>query len=198
MIHRDRLVLLSFMNPIGNLSTLTGPITPQPFITMNPEEGANENFDEFTTPTPSITSITHMALPDVVDTRNEPNTVFSTVLYPVVTNSSLFRIISSTISAKTAATSTEATSATLKMTALPKNNTARRPTTRPIIRLGSSKSRSKAKNYTRIFTTVKPSRTNGGNMTVQSMPLIMNSLADLDHPENLNLELQASRKLFIF
>ncbi|XP_020300399.1 protein tincar isoform X2 [Pseudomyrmex gracilis] len=189
VIHRDRLVLLSFMNPIGNLSTLTGPITPQPFITMNPEEGVNENFDEFTTPSPSIT---HMTLPDVVETRNEPITVFSTVLYPVATNSSLFRTISSTISAKTAATSTEATSTTLKMTALPKNSTARRPTTRPIIRLGSSKGRSKAKNYTRIFTTVKPSRTNGGNMTVQSMSLTMNSLADLDHPENLNLELQAT------
>jgi len=30
-------------------------------------------------------------------------------------------------------------------------------------------------------------------MTAQSMSLMMNSLADLDHPENLNLELQTGK-----
>jgi len=33
-------------------------------------------------------------------------------------------------------------------------------------------------------------------MTAQSMSLIMNSLADLDHPENLNLELQTGKSTY--
>jgi len=32
-------------------------------------------------------------------------------------------------------------------------------------------------------------------MTAQSMSLTMNSLADLDHPENLNLELQTGKPI---
>jgi len=32
-------------------------------------------------------------------------------------------------------------------------------------------------------------------MTAQSMSLTMNSLADLDHPENLNLELQTGKSI---
>ncbi|KAL6445590.1 hypothetical protein ACFW04_000848 [Cataglyphis niger] len=192
VIHRDRLVLLSFMNPIGNLSTLTGPITPQPFVTLTPEEGNNENVDELTTPTPGLTN---MALPDVVETRTEEaTTMFSAIIHPIITDPPLTRTISSTgtTSSKTTTMSTETTSTTSKTTLLPKNSTIKRPTTRTIIRNGSSKGRSKAKNLTRISTTAKPRTTGSGNMTAQSMSLTMNSLADLDHPENLNLELQTA------
>ncbi|XP_029680607.1 protein tincar isoform X2 [Formica exsecta] len=193
VIHRDRLVLLSFMNPIGNLSTLTGPITPQPFVTLTPEEGNNENIDELTTSTPGLTN---MALPDVVETRaEEATTMFSAIIHPIITDPPSSRTISSTgtTSSKTTTTSTETTSTTSRTTLLPKNSTVRRPTTRTITRNGSFKGRSKAKNLTRISTTAKPSRTAGsGNMTAQSMSLTMNSLADLDHPENLNLELQTA------
>jgi len=59
------------MNPIGNLSTMTGSVTPQPFVT--PEDDINENLDELTTPTPSLTN---MAFPDAVETRVETTTRF--------------------------------------------------------------------------------------------------------------------------
>ncbi|XP_050449533.1 protein tincar isoform X2 [Cataglyphis hispanica] len=192
VIHRDRLVLLSFMNPIGNLSTLTGPITPQPFVTLTPEEGNNENVDELTTPTPGLTN---MALPDVVESRTEEaTTMFSAIIHPIITDPPLTRTTSSTgaTSSKTTTMSTETTSTTSKTTLLPKNSTIKRPTTRTIIRNGSSKGRSKAKNLTRLSTTAKPRTAGSGNMTAQSMSLTMNSLADLDHPENLNLELQTA------
>lgn len=194
VIHRDRLVLLSFMNPIGNFSTMTGSVTPQPFVTL--EDGINENLDELTTPTPSLTN---MALPDAVEAaRIEATTRFSTVLYPIITDPPLSQTtsISSTISSKST-TSTEATSAIPKMTSLPKNSTVRRPTARPITRNGGSKGRSKVKNLTRLSTTAKPVREIDGNMTAQSMSLTMNSLADLDHPENLNLELQTGINLHV-
>lgn len=187
------------MNPIGNLSTLTGPITPQPFVTLIPEEANNENVDELiTTSTPGLTN---MALPDVVETRTEETTtLFSTIIHPIVTDPPLSRTTTSpgVTSSKIATTSTEATSTTSRTTPLPKNSTVRRPTTRTIVRNGSSKGRSKAKNLTRISTTAKPSRVAGsGNMTAQSMSLTMNSLADLDHPENLNLELQTGKSIYI-
>ncbi|XP_070155335.1 protein tincar isoform X3 [Polyergus mexicanus] len=193
VMHRDRLVLLSFMNPIGNLSTLTGPITPQPFVTLTPEEGNNDNIDKLTT---STSGLINMALPDVIETRaEEATTMFSAIIHPIITDPPSSRTTSSTgtTSNKTTTTSTETTSTTSKTTFLPKNSTVRRPTARTITRNGSSKSRSKAKNLTRMSTTAKPSRTAGsGNMTAQSMSLTMNSLADLDHPENLNLELQTA------
>lgn len=190
VIHRDRLVLLSFMNPIGNFSTMTGSVTPQPFVTL--EDGINENLDELTTPTPSLAN---MALPDAAEARIETTTRFSTVLYPIITDPPLSHTTStsSTISSKSISSSTEAISTTSKTTSLPKNSTVRRPTMRPITRNGSSKGRSKAKNLTRLSTTAKPARAVDGNMTAQTMSLTMNSLADLDHPENLNLELQTGK-----
>lgn len=166
---------------------MTGSVTSQPFVI--PEESINENLDELTTPTPSLTN---MALPDAVDTRIETTTRFSTILYPIVTDPPLSHTTSipTTIPNKT---STEAISTTPKTTLLSKNNTVRRPTMRSITRNGSTKGRSKAKNLTRLSTTPKPARAIGGNMTAQSMSLTMNSLADLDHPENLNLELQTGK-----
>ncbi|XP_032683675.1 protein tincar isoform X2 [Odontomachus brunneus] len=199
VIHRDRLVLLSFMNPIGNLSTLTGTITPQPFVTLTPDEaGLNEDLDELATPTSGLTNI---ALPDAIETHaGETTTAFSMVVQPIATNPTVSRATSSPVTiagskaATTSTTSTEATSTVQsKTTVLPKaTSTARRPTMRTIARNSSSKGRSKAKNSTRISTTAKPARAAGGNMTAQNMPLTMNSLADLDHPENLNLELQTA------
>ncbi|KAG5338469.1 TINC protein, partial [Acromyrmex heyeri] len=186
VIHRDRLVLLSFMNPIGNLSTMTGSITSQPFVT--PDDDINENFDELTTPIPT----TNMALPDAVEARIETTTRFLTVLHPI-TDPPLSHTTSipSTIPSKST-TNIETISTTPKTISLPKNSTARRPTARPITRNASSKGRSKAKNLMRLSTTAKPTRVVEGNMTAQSMSLTMNSLADLDHPENLNLELQTA------
>ncbi|XP_011054167.1 PREDICTED: protein tincar isoform X2 [Acromyrmex echinatior] len=186
VIHRDRLVLLSFMNPIGNLSTMTGSITSQPFVT--PDDDINENFDELTTPIPT----TNMALPDAVEARTETTTRFLTVLHPI-TDPPLSHTTSipSTIPSKST-TNIETISTTPKTISLPKNSTVRRPTARPITRNASSKGRSKAKNLMRLSTTAKPTRVVEGNMTAQSMSLTMNSLADLDHPENLNLELQTA------
>jgi len=164
---------------------MTGSVTPQPFVTL--EDGINEDLDELTTPAPSLTN---MALPDAVETRIEATTRFSTILYPIVTDPPL-HTTSSAIPSKST-TSTEAIS-TPKTTSLAKNSTMKRPTMRPITRNGSLKGRSKAKNLTRLSTTAKPARAVGGNMTAQTMSLTMNSLADLDHPENSNLELQTGK-----
>ncbi|XP_018367019.1 PREDICTED: protein tincar isoform X2 [Trachymyrmex cornetzi] len=185
VIHRDRLVLLSFMNPIGNLSTMTGSVTSQLFVT--PDDGINENLDELTTSTPTTNT-----LPDAVEARIETTTRFLTVLHPI-TDPPLSHTTSilSTIPSKST-TNTETISTIPKTISLTKNSTARRPTARPITRNASSKGRSKAKNLMRLSTTVKPARVVEGNMTAQSMSLTMNSLADLDHPENLNLELQTA------
>jgi len=196
VIHRDRLVLLSFMNPIGNTSS---PITPQPYVTLIPDEGMNEDLDEFAT----SPGMTNAALPDVVENRvGEAATTFSTVLQPIATSPPLFRTTSSpgatsgrTTASTTTSTSTETTPTTLRTTMAPRSSIAsRRPTPRTVVRNGGSKGRSKAKNLTRLSSTARPSRaTVAGNMTAQSMSLMMNSLADLDHPENLNLELQTGK-----
>ena len=176
------------MNPIGNLSTMTGSVTSQPFIT---DDDINENLDELTTPIPT----TNMALPDAVEARIETTTRFLTVLHPI-TDPPLSHTTSipSTILSKSM--NTETISTTSKTISLPKNSTARRPIARPITRNASSKGRSKAKNLMRLSTTAKPIKVIEGNMTAQSMSLTMNSLADLDHPENLNLELQTGKPAY--
>ncbi|CAK9800317.1 Protein tincar, partial [Anthophora quadrimaculata] len=73
------------------------------------------------------------------------------------------------------------------------NTVVRRPTLRTIVRSNSLKSRSKTRNAGRSSTTVRPNSRGGtgGNMTGQSMSLTMNSLADLDHTEQLNPTFQA-------
>lgn len=214
VIHRDRLVVLSFMNPAGNLSTLTGFITPQPFVTAAPEREVKNDFNGVV---PTTTGLSHIN--ETIETRTEEtSTKFSTINRPVLTNPNVHRIIvnstttilssNNTTTSKTtsgipetnsstSSVTTPTTSSTNSATKYP--TTLKRPTIRPILKNNNPKNRSKVKNLTRTSTTIRPSKNiqtlSGGNMTAQSMSLLMNSLADLDHPENLNLELQPSKFL---
>lgn len=185
------------MNPMGNLSGLTGSMGSQPFSTSTPEEDINENLGELIIPSSNLTDI---SLPGVVGTQiGGAAGVSSTILQPVTTDLPISQTtLSSEVTTNkitTASTNTETTLTTLKTMTLPRNSTMRRPTVRSMIRNANSKGRLKARNFTRISTTMRPSRISGGNMTAQSMPLTMNSLADLDHPENLNLEVQTGKSI---
>nr|XP_050853690.1 protein tincar isoform X3 [Vespula vulgaris] len=207
VIHRDRLVVLSFMNPAGNLSTLTGFITPQPFVTAAPEEEVEEDLNGVVPTTTGLSRVN-----ETIEIRTEEtSTKFSTINRPVLTNVHRTTINSTTTilannntttskttskiseaTSSTSSTTTPTTSSTNSATKYP--TTLKRPTIRPILKNNNPKNRSKIKNLTKTSTTARPSKTtqttSGGNMTAQSMSLVMNSLADLDHPENLNLELQ--------
>nr|KAF7423091.1 hypothetical protein H0235_008374 [Vespula pensylvanica] len=209
VIHRDRLVVLSFMNPGGNLSTLTGFITPQPFVTAAPEEEVEEDLNGVVPTTTGLSRVN-----ETIEIRTEEtSTKFSTINRPVLTNPNVHRttinstttILTSnnTTTSKTTSKISEATSSTSSTTtpttsstnsATKYPTTLKRPTIRPILKNNNPKNRSKVKNLTKTSTTARLSKTtqttSGGNMTAQSMSLVMNSLADLDHPENLNLELQ--------
>ncbi|KAL2741653.1 protein tincar isoform X1 [Vespula maculifrons] len=207
VIHQDRLVVLSFMNPAGNLSTLTGFITPQPFVTAAPEEEVEEDLNGVVPTTTGLSRVN-----ETIEIRTEEtSTKFSTINRPVLTNVHRTTINSTTTilannntttskttskiseaTSSTSSTTTPTTSSTNSATKYP--TTLKRPTIRPILKNNNPKNRSKIKNLTKTSTTARPSKTtqttSGGNMTAQSMSLVMNSLADLDHPENLNLELQ--------
>ncbi|XP_017892290.1 protein tincar isoform X2 [Ceratina calcarata] len=70
-------------------------------------------------------------------------------------------------------------------------NVAKRPVAAKSIVKSSNAKRSKTRNMGRSSTTtIRPKLRPAGNMTGQTMSLTMNSLADLDHPENLDLELE--------
>ncbi|XP_076681277.1 transmembrane protein tincar isoform X4 [Andrena cerasifolii] len=56
VIHRDRLVVSSFLNPNVNLSIFTGFITPQPFVTLTPADGIGESTNDVTTTTTTTTT----------------------------------------------------------------------------------------------------------------------------------------------
>ncbi|XP_033332793.2 transmembrane protein tincar isoform X1 [Megalopta genalis] len=58
VIHRDRLVVSSFLNPNVNLSILTGFITPQPFVTLTPNEELDEATNDIAASTAGTTGAT--------------------------------------------------------------------------------------------------------------------------------------------
>ncbi|XP_061933671.1 protein tincar isoform X3 [Apis cerana] len=276
--HRDRLVVSSFMNPTVNLSILTGFITPQPFVTLIPDDESTDNagsdittvkselidlinksiavesrHQETTrynglfraasnglatsdTRVPSTTS----ALPAkgattpstqeiIIDAPKTPSTILNSTMPANGSASSITTTTTRTTNTDAATTTTmtatlttrndakastkmaemgkvvaaagTATTAVIASTiastfpsttsSMKYGNTVRRPvTTKTIVKSNSLKSKSKTKNVGRNSTTVKPKTISVGNMTAQSMSLTMNSLADLDHPEKLNLELQ--------
>ncbi|KOC70395.1 Protein tincar [Habropoda laboriosa] len=177
--HRDRLVVSSFINPNVNLSILTGFITPQPFVTLTPNGNDNDD-DESSkiTPTNTASSI-------ATTTTSSTTTTKMTTITMTPTN-----IVNTATFASTSnwPSGSKSTSATVKYG----NTIVRRPTVRTIVRNNSLKTRSKTKNAGRSSTTIRPNNrgATGGNMTGQSMSLTMNSLADLDHPEQLNLKFQ--------
>ncbi|KAK1130276.1 hypothetical protein K0M31_018414 [Melipona bicolor] len=286
--HRDRLVVSSFMNPNVNLSILTGFITPQPYVTLTPDEEPDDIASDIVTTRLELTDVinkstefkpyndtsnkqnlgqfqytsTSTSLPrifnsgtrlpterilptattheitnnatitpsNVVDGSSDSTKVTSTAT-PVTASVNLARTTAEMVTTTTTTTtttmmttttttrdvkeqtkSTEAArvtvtaasasvptttfTSTLSSTSgsMKYGNTVRRlVAAKSIVRNNNAKSKLKAKNVGRSPTTVRPGRgVPGGNMTAQSMLLTMNSLADLDHPEKLNLEFQAA------
>ncbi|XP_029038168.2 protein tincar isoform X2 [Osmia bicornis bicornis] len=241
VIHRDRLVVSSFMNPNVNLSILTGFITPQPFVTLTPDDEPNDVVTTFSdldvvektietksrettnnflglfrppstglpppnAPTSSPSTTSGSLTNSIATSSIDPSTTRATKTSASTTRSSTTSATSTTMkfremeeSETTIARTTlpplfpSSTPSTSKSTTVKNGYPTRRPTPKTILRNNNLKNRSKTKNFTRPSTTIRPSRTtvvSAGNMTAQSMSLTMNSLADLDHPEKLNLEFQ--------
>ncbi|XP_031368424.1 protein tincar isoform X3 [Apis dorsata] len=271
--HRDRLVVSSFMNPTVNLSILTGFITPQPFVTLIPDDESTDNAgNDITTVKSELIDLinksiavesrhqettrynglfraasnglatsdtrvpsTTSALPAkgatttpstqeiIIDAPKTPSTILNSTMPANGNASSITTTTTRTTSTGAATTTTMTTTLTTTRTAemgkvttaaaattavaastlasifpstinpMKYGNTVRRPvTTKTIVKSNSLKSKSKTKNVGRNSTTVRPKTISVGNMTAQSMSLTMNSLADLDHPEKLNLELQSA------
>ncbi|XP_043251057.1 protein tincar isoform X2 [Colletes gigas] len=261
MIQRDRLVVSSFLNPNVNLSVLTGIITPQPFVTLTPDEESGEAVNDIiATTTPELSGI----VDDVVESRTRDTvnkfvnqfrftstglppsiarilnsnaasiattskattsamqgtrktsaktiattTIKSTTTTPTPTPTagSTTTTTATTTTTPTVVTITESTAPTaftstiaptttstriIKGTTSKYGITSKRTTSKTIVR-NNSKSRSKTKSLGRTSTTIRPARiATGGNLTAQSMSLTMNSLADLDHPEQLDLEFETA------
>ncbi|XP_043528309.1 protein tincar isoform X4 [Frieseomelitta varia] len=281
--HRDRLVVSSFMNPNVNLSILTGFITPQPYVTLTPDEEPDniasdivttrleltdvinkstefktynntsnkQNLGQFqytststnlpapdarisssgtalpterTLPTATTHEITNNATktPSNADGSWKVTSTASSVATPAIASANLAGTTAEMVTTTTTTTttrdvkeqtrSTEAARATVTAASADRESTTFTPTlsstsgsmkygntvrrlvaAKSIVRNNNSKSKLKAKNVGRSPTTVRPSKgVSVGNMTAQSMLLTMNSLADLDHPEKLNLEFQAA------
>ncbi|XP_071872035.1 transmembrane protein tincar isoform X3 [Bombus fervidus] len=289
--HRDRLVVSSFMNPNVNLSILTGIITPQPFVTLAPDEesdniandivttkleltdvinksaamefrprdSTNEHLGQFRTPASTNLPVPNARVSSVSTTlptnkitmpmrqkiindttktpsivngasklnSTRPTSAASPITTTATTSTNMAETTTATITTTTTTTTTRSvkapvssdeaaavTAATTTATAVPTaatavtttlpstlsstsssmkyGNTVRRlAAAKSIIRSNNSRTKLKTKNTGKSSTTVKPGK-NVGNMTAQSMSLTMNSLADLDHPEKLNLEFQAA------
>nr|XP_003703497.2 PREDICTED: protein tincar isoform X1 [Megachile rotundata]XP_012141303.1 PREDICTED: protein tincar isoform X1 [Megachile rotundata] len=216
VIHRDRLVVSSFMNPNVNLSILTGFVTPQPFVTLTPDDEADINdvattFSDLDVRTVETRRETNKFLasfrppstglpPPNAQTSTSTISGSSAIAIDPSTTTSTTRSVVTTTSTTKATAETEQLETTIARTTptVPKTTTARygysarRSTVKTIVRNNNLKNRSKTKNFGfgRPSTTVRPRATSAGNMTAQSMSLTMNSLADLDHPEKLNLEFQ--------
>ncbi|XP_076294025.1 transmembrane protein tincar isoform X2 [Lasioglossum baleicum] len=263
VIHRDRLVVSSFLNPNVNLSILTGFITPQPFVTLTPNEELDDATKDIVPSTTGTMGIVEDAISsrfgNVADTfpnsfhstgngrlpsnarlsntspapdanrgyatsiKTAPITVTTTGVPTETTTDSRSATMTTTMTTTTSATTigtvtvaaaaTEsptastslgpspvtatATSRTVKTTTDKYDAAVRRPTAKTILRNNHSKSRSKTKTFGRTGpATARSGRlassNGGGNMTAQSLSLTMNSLADLDHPETLNLEIETA------
>ncbi|XP_076231257.1 transmembrane protein tincar [Calliopsis andreniformis] len=107
VIHRDRLVVSSFFSPNVNLSILSGLITPQPFVTLSPDEEIDESMNDITTTTPELSGI----VDDIVESHaQETNNRFLNPFRPANTDLPPPIRSSSTSSASIASTSKTAAS----------------------------------------------------------------------------------------
>ncbi|XP_015592220.1 protein tincar isoform X2 [Cephus cinctus] len=220
VIHRDRLVVLSFMNPPGNLSGITGFITPQPYVTAPPYELETEAILSSTTDLTDFhqesisTDSTESFIKKLTSAANVYNPVTkSAVLPPSIIKTAELTTPSTTSTTGSTSTVTPAPSTTaytstriiatpgisLKSTEKPSTSPSatstkssrttifgqKRTTAKVIPKNGTAKG--KAKKNTLKPTALKLTQVHRSNLTAQSLPSL-SSLADLDNPENINLE----------
>lgn len=192
VIHHDRLVLLGFMNPPNNMSQ----ITPQPYVTSTPYRNPDDDPENSS----SISNLDNAWEATKDEIEDNPTTRQSTFLLPHWSSTSSdgktinWTTDKSTTAESTSRKQTEGGETTItnfgsKFTTM---MTTRKPSPRISTRSNALRNRSKKQGNR----TGRPFQS-GGNMTGQSLPLTLNSLADLDHPENLNLEFNPS-KIFFF
>ncbi|XP_043289073.1 protein tincar isoform X2 [Venturia canescens] len=246
VLHRDRLVVLGFMNPSGNLSTLGGIVTqtPQPFVPSSPyngdeedvgnnedEDDRDEHVKEYLVTTPRSKIIVSMAHESSMRNNNkapEISTFGTTVKSSMGTQAIDSRIVTkptvpsidgkvyiSTIRDFITTRKGNLPTSVTPTTGLPvpkpgpivtalsggKSSRSAATTTGKFSTSGSGKNSSKnentriksrMKNATSKSTSTKLGQTgNEGNITAHSLQLVMNSLADLDHPDELNIELRS-------
>ncbi|XP_051161493.1 protein tincar isoform X3 [Leptopilina boulardi] len=195
VIHHDRLVLLGFMNPPNNMSQ----ITPQPYVTSTPfrnsdDDDDNNNNNDDDHENSSLTSNFDNSWDgNKEEIQENTSTKQTTFLLPHWTSTSIeAKIINWTTDRSTSLSSSTTETIVKKnddtdskftsFSSSAMGTTTRKPTPRISARSNSMKSRTK-KQGTKLGRQFQ-----GGNMTGHSLPLTLNSLADLDHPEHLNLE----------
>ncbi|XP_044018083.1 protein tincar isoform X2 [Aphidius gifuensis] len=190
--HRDRLVFVDFLNPQGNLSTLksisqsygTSSSPPIEQFEDNYHNSDGLNFDDFESlsheTSNTIISTTEKSItPTVIHNKNEQiSNIDSTTptKFPDTISTSKIKTVTST-------STSSSSSPTKRINANSKN-----------IQNRNSRGKLKAKKYgQRVATTAESQRNNNNNnnnnMTGHTLALSMNSLSDLDHPEQLNLEI---------
>ncbi|XP_012243119.1 protein tincar isoform X4 [Bombus impatiens] len=84
--HRDRLVVSSFMNPNVNLSILTGFITPQPFVTLAPDEESDNIANDIVTTKLELTDVINKSTAMEFRPRDRTNEHLGQFRTPASTN----------------------------------------------------------------------------------------------------------------
>ncbi|XP_076479728.1 transmembrane protein tincar isoform X2 [Bombus vancouverensis nearcticus] len=84
--HRDRLVVSSFMNPNVNLSILTGFVTPQPFVTLAPDEESDNIANDIVTTKLELTDVINKSTAMEFRPRDRTNEHLGQFRTPASTN----------------------------------------------------------------------------------------------------------------
>ena len=224
VLHRDRLVVLSFLNPPGNISIPSN----QPFITSSPfndvafdysdnDEQPPEIFRESTTTDEASTNILKNLATPIITTTVKSTTLGISKSQTAGSKSGLNstnpikRIVKiSTVSDYVATRSETIGNSMPTTTSSPRprpivtgvggkasrstqTTTTKNPTAsnKANLKNGNARSKAKAKDGAGKIRTGQTK--DDGNLTAQTLPLVMNSLADLDHPDELNIELHPGK-----
>ncbi|XP_023246352.1 protein tincar [Copidosoma floridanum] len=188
VVHRDRLVVLSFMNIPENFSLSVNPTsyysTSQPYLEDELDDiinGTNlESGTHVTTVGPVVSSSASSpgteAPPPTFDTSS-PTASTTTDRDPESTVPDLLPYAGHAVAPTPSPTSSAGVLLSLRRPASARMN-ARNVRNRPKYKKNNGSSRGRS-------TSGAPGRA-GGNMSAQSLPLTFNSLADLDRPESLS------------
>ncbi|XP_015113177.1 protein tincar isoform X2 [Diachasma alloeum] len=199
VVHRDRLVFLSFMNPPGNLTSLTNiqshTTTSAPY----------DQFDDlsWSSGTPNFNgmeSLAHETLPPITNSPGTQSNSQFPITFPSSevtgqkeddnpTDSPHFTVSPGKITDSTLTISPTKLIKSPSATPSP-FSVAKRANNGKILvgKGGNGKARVKTKKTGGRPSTTTTMESHRDNMTGYTLPLEMKSLADLDHPEHLNVD----------
>ncbi|XP_063974705.1 protein tincar isoform X2 [Diachasmimorpha longicaudata] len=200
VVHRDRLVFLSFMNPPGNLTSLTNiqshTTTSAPYDQFDdlPWSSGTPNFN-------GMESLAHETLPPITNTPETQSNSQFPITFPSFevtgqkeddnpTDSPHFTVSPGKITDSTLTVSPTKLIKSPSATPSP-FSVAKRANNGKILmgKGGNGKARVKTKKTGGRPSTTTTMESHRDNMTGYSLPLEMKSLADLDHPEHLNVDI---------